>query len=394
MPTSQKFMGRRTALFLAYWIFFTLGVAESSLPPAFPTLADRMNVPLSDMGILFSARAAGFLGMFIFANWLTRRLGRTRFILISLGIIALALPFQPLMPDLPVGILLVALYGIGGGAINVSASVLVGVLNPTERSMALNRLFAYLSVGVIVGPVAIGLTLTQWGTVAPPFWVTAAMLLAALLVLARAPLPPEDSPPSLHFGSGSLFRDARFWVLAVFMLLLMGTYFGFMGWIFSYVRTGLGGEIALASAAASSFGLAELAGRLIRLGPLRRLSDGTVVIGSCASGLAAVLLLLLVRVPLVAVAASIWLGFSFSTLYPTTVGLGQQLRPEESVAVVSVLGMVSALGAITLPWLHGQFMVGDARMWPVMLLGSIAVLVGLAFAVRRGIPSATGADAS
>ena len=69
------------------------------------------------------------------------------------------------------------------------------------------------------------------------------------------------------------------------------------------------------------------------------------------------------------------------------------MRPEESVAAVSVLGMVSALGAILLPWLHGQFMVGDARMWPVMLLGSVAVLVGLAMAVRRGIPSPSEADA-
>ncbi len=389
MRMSQKVMGRRKALFLAYWVFFALGVAESSLPPALPALADRMSVPLSNLGILFTARAMGFLTMFIFASWLTRRLGRSRLILISLGVIVLVLPFQPLMPALSVGVLLLALFGIGGGAINVSASVLVGDLSPLDRTMALNRLFAFLSVGGVIGPAVIGLTLTQWGIVTPPFWVTAAMLLVALLALAWVPLPPGNPPPPLRFGSGSLFRDARFWVLAIFLLLFVGTYLGFVGWIFSYVRTGLGGEIALASAAASSFSLAELAGRLIRLGPFRRLSDGPLVIGSCVSGFLAVLLLILTRVPLLAVAASIWLGLSFSTLYPTILGLGQQLRPEESVAAVSVLGIVSAFGVIFLPWLHGQFMVGDARMWPVLLLGSVAALVGLALAVRRGIPSPT-----
>ena len=60
MRMSQRVMGRRMALFLAYWVFFALGVAESSLPPALPTLSDRMSVPLSNLGILFTARAMGF----------------------------------------------------------------------------------------------------------------------------------------------------------------------------------------------------------------------------------------------------------------------------------------------------------------------------------------------
>jgi fucose permease len=184
-----------------------------------------------------------------------------------------------------------------------------------------------------------------------------------------------------------MLKDRRLWLLAAFLVLFVGFDAGFNGWIYSYVRTSLDGGIALASTAASSFWLATMAGRLARVGPLRRFPDGPLTLVSCLSGLCAVVLLFLVRMPVAAVVASVWLGLSMSTIYPTAMGLGQQLRPEESVAVVSLLGMASATGSLTLPWLHGQFLSGGGEAWPLALLVNAMLVLGLAIAVTMVIVS-------
>ena len=101
------------------------------------------------------------------------------------------------------------------------------------------------------------------------------------------------------------------------------------------------------------------------------------------SGLIAIVLLILLRMPLVSVVASIWLGLSISTLYPTAMGIGQQLRPGESVAVISLLGVSSALGSLTLPWLYGQFLSGGGQGWPVALMVNLFLVLGLALAWSR-----------
>lgn len=373
-------LGRRSALFLAHWTFFALGLGEASLPPSLPTLARNMDVPLENLGILFTARAIGFLAVFITAGWLTTRLGRGRLMIVALAAIIVALPALPLISFFPLSVILVLLSGFGAAALSVSVNALVGDLNPQDRSIAINRLYVFIAIGALTGPILLGTSLSLWGMIGTPFWMAASMMLVALIPLARLPLP--KLPPAIRrIGSSSLRKDRRLWLLATFLFLFVGVDAGFNGWIYSYVRTSLGGEIALASAAASAFWLAAMIGRLARVGPLRRLPDGPLMVGSCASGLIAILLLILVRTPLVAVVASVWLGLSISTLYPTAMSLGQQLRPDESVAVISLLGIASAVGSLTLPWLYGQFLSGGGEAWPLALLVNLVLVLGLAVAV-------------
>lgn len=379
-------MGRRTTLFLAHWTFFALGLGEASLAPSLPALARNMDVPLESLGILFAARAIGFLVVFIMAGWLTTRLGRGRLMIVALATMILALPALPLTGFFPLGVILVLLSGFSAAALSVSVNALVGDLNPQDRTVAINRLYVFIAIGAFTGPILVGTALSLWRVIYPPFWMAASMMLVALIPLAWLPLP--KLPPAIRrIGSSSLRKDRRLWLLAAFLFLYMGVDAGFNGWIYSYVRTSLGGEIALASAAASAFWLATMTGRLARVGPLRRLPDGPLMVGSCASGLIAILLLILVRMPLVAVVASIWLGLSISALYPTAMGLGQQLRPDESVAVISLLGIASAVSSLTLPWFYGQFLSGGGEVWPLALLVNSILVLGLAVAVNVFIAS-------
>jgi fucose permease len=383
---TQPPMGRRATLFLAHWIFFALGLGESSLAPSFPTLAKNMDVPLEGLGILFTARAVGFIAVFITAGWLTARLGRGRLMVGALATAALAWSVLPSVDLLPFGVILVLLSGLGAAALSASVNALVGDLNPHDRAVAINRLYLFIAMAAFVGPLLVGTTLSFWRMIGPAFWLAAAMMLVSLIPLAWLSLP--ELPPAIRrIGSSSLRQDRRLWLLAAFLFLFLGVDAGFNGWIYSYVRTSLRGEIALASAAASAFWLAAMVGRFARMGPFRRVPDGPLMVGSCVSGLIAIVLLILLRTPLVAVAASVWLGFSTSTLYPTAMSLGLQLRPSESVAVISLLGVASATGSLTLPWLYGQFLRGEGQGWPMALLVNLILVLGLALAVSIIIDS-------
>jgi DHA1 family inner membrane transport protein len=178
-----------------------------------------------------------------------------------------------------------ALMGAGAVFMPIAAGIALALVEPARSGQALARVFLGVSIAYVVGmPIGAWLGLRLgWQA---PLWLTTALLLAALALVAA--LVPRDirAPGASFAGLGALLRRAD--VIAVLAVTLL--YFCAIFSAFSYVGPLLQSLVAMSAealaATLSLFGLAGVAGTLLggiandRFGPRRTLSVQLGVLGA------------------------------------------------------------------------------------------------------------------
>ncbi len=168
-----------------------------------------------------------FLGLCYFVpllgGWLGDRvLGRLRTIrigavLMACGYVALALSSQQRLWPFYAGLLLIA---FGTGIFKVNMSVTLGQLyadRPEQKDTGFNIYYMGVNVGAMIAPLLATLNSVLFHSYTLSFWIAAAGLLLALLILAAGekhlpaakPLPKTGSVPREQASAGLPISDAR-----------------------------------------------------------------------------------------------------------------------------------------------------------------------------------------
>jgi fucose permease len=387
-------------LLLAYLAFISLGLPDTVLGVAWPSLRDGFGISQSAMGAVLAAGMSGYFLSGLTAGSLMGKLGVGGLLSVSSGLVALALLGFALAPTwssfFPIGLVL----GLGSGAIDAGLN---GYASRNLSVRHVNWLHACWGIGASTGPlimtaaIARGLgyrtgyallggllglmtlaflfTRRLWDEPAAPAQPAGASATAlatardaaAVPVAAGSQARPESEPVPASFG-GAL-RNGRVWLLMATFFLYTGLESSVGQWCFSVLREGRGLSVEVAGFWTAAYWASLTLGRILlgfiveRLGPdrlLRWASLGAlsgVLLFATSQGVTGRLGLLLIGASLAPVFPTLMartparlgadvarhaVGFQVSAAT-----LGSALLPAAVGLLVAQLGL-GAVGAVTL----------------------------------------------
>ena len=145
---------------IIYLSFFGLGLPDSMLGAAWPTIFSEMDVPVSGAGIISAIIAFGTIISSLASDRITRKLGASKTTAISVGITALALLGFGVSTKFWQLCLISIPYGLGAGSVDAALNNYVS-LHFSSKHM--NWLHCMWGLGAAVGPVIMGTVLTGGG---------------------------------------------------------------------------------------------------------------------------------------------------------------------------------------------------------------------------------------
>lgn len=374
-------------LLLAYLAFVSLGLPDTVLGVAWPSLRTEFGISQSAMGAVL---AAGMLGYFLSGLWAgagVGKLGVGGLLAASSALVAAALFGYAVAPSwaifFPIGVVM----GLGSGAID---SGLNGYAARHFSVRHVNWLHGCWGIGASTGPALMTFAVAEGYGYRTGYavlgCVLGAMALLFLITQRRWDDPRSREGGSTASGRSTAKREApvavsyraalgnrRVWLQVLVFFLYTGVESTVGQWCFSWLRERRGLPVELAGGWTSAYWASLTLGRIVlgtfvdRWGPDRTLRCATVgaVIGvtlfAASDTLGSIGLLLL--------------GVSLAPLFPTLMAR-TPARVGDAVAHHAVGFQVSAatLGSTLVPGLVGVLV---AR-WGLGALGVAVVTIGVA----------------
>ena len=358
-----------------FGLFIAIGMTGGLLGPALPHLAEVSGASMSQIAVLFTARAVGNMSGAMVTGLLMDRFNGHH-VLVMMGMLAVAgLALAPLSPLLVLLTLLFMLLGFAEVSLNAGGNTLLLWLHRDAAGPNVSALHFCFSFGNMLTPLIMIAALSLTGQFHLTFWIVALSVAAMLWPLSRfaSPTMPTVNPDPATLAALK-HRDPL--LLGLFMLLFsiyVGIEITFAGWVTAYgALSGLTTEQA--ALLATLFWLALSAGRLLAI-PLLRVCSPWQVLASClALGLGASAGLHFNWLPLSL--GALLFGLSASAFFPTLFALCNQaivMRGRTTGAIFTAAGS----GALIIPSLTGPLLdIAGARAFP-MLLAALWLLIAL-----------------
>ncbi len=145
-------------ILIIYLAFISLGLPDSLLGAAWPSMYGELNVPISYAGVLSMIIALGTIISSLFSDALTKRIGTGRVTAISVAMTAIALLAFSMSNSFWMLCLWAIPYGLGAGSVDAALNNFVA-LHYASRHMS--WLHCMWGVGTIIGPSIMGYVLTH-----------------------------------------------------------------------------------------------------------------------------------------------------------------------------------------------------------------------------------------
>ncbi len=353
-------MPQRTArwvLGIACMAFIALGCFNASVGPLLPEYAVRTGSQLAAVGALFSALSLGGLLTTLVCGPVSDRFGQ-RVILLA-GLLIMPLGLSGLLASRSLLALLgfATVSGIGTSAVSFGGNLLVAITFGRRNTTALNLLHLCFSLGAVLGPAVVSLGLILWSTGWPAVGLSILIPVALFPACLTLRVPPPERSSGGPAAGPSIYGTLLVWVFAAFLGVSVGVQIGMGGWATTYLTVTTGMPIAMAALMTSGYWLAQSLGRLIVTLVSTRLNPYTIlavdVAGGCLAGFA---LLLSMGQGKWTVGAILLMGFSFGSIYPTTVALATATFRSAPGKAASVIMSTGSLATLILPWLQGALL--------------------------------------
>jgi fucose permease len=357
---------RRSILALACLMILSLGIMTASLGPLLPEIAANNGVSVTAIGSLLTVLFLGALAAQIVGGPLIDRLGEMPVLLVSTLLLALGTFGIGAGRWLPLTLGMSFLAGVGHGAVDLCASVLISRLYSERSASALSLTSLFFGIGAFAGPALAGLFLARSGSGLAALWITTALLLVQALVIYLLLL----------------------WMLGLMILLYVGAETIVGSWITAYISDTTSLSYDTATLAASAYWLALTLGRLtnsvLTLRLPARLTLGLTLAGSLLSG---VLLALSQGSSALSIGAVVGAGFFFGAIYPSVISITSTIFAHSPGRAVSLVAALGSIGGMFLPWLHGWLL---NQVSPAAYTIGLCVVIAEMLAAYLYVELATG----
>lgn len=370
-------MERRKFLALAAAAIFLFGMVMALLGAVILPLSQRLQLDSARAGDLFLALNAGIFFALAVSGAALDRFGTKPVFVVCTLLLAAGLFGLARAGDWTTAAVSGFLIGLAGGGLNVGSNCLVSDAYAQDRGPALNLLGIFFGFGAVLLPFAIGMITSAWILF---LYLCAAMAVGCAAVCLLVPFPPASEARGFSLSEVTrVLRNRDVLLFAAILFCQSGNEFTMGGWISSFLTRETGATDRAATLALAGYWAAMMLGRLGSAALLRRISSATLVVICGASAAAATGLLLVSQSFLAGMTAVILIGFSYSAIYPTTLGMVGDRFPRFAGTVFGVLFSLALIGGMMFPWLAGHmaaslgFRAGLAL--PLLSAATLTVLV-------------------
>ena len=372
-------------LAVIYLAFISLGLPDSLLGSAWPSMHLEFGVPVSYAGVISMIIALGTVVSSLQSDRLTRRLGAGMVTALSVLLTALALLGFSLSKSFPALCLMAIPYGLGAGSVDAALNNYVA-LNYASRHMS--WLHCMWGVGTSVGPYVMEYALTGGqGWNAGYRYIAILQFALTLVIFVSLPLwkkraaQTRTEDAAADVGRALPLREivripgAKDVMVAFFCYCAVEA--TTMLWASSYLALGRGVSAEAAAGYASLFFIGITVGRALNGFLTMRFSDAQMIrAGQALVALGALLLLL----PLgtgAALAGLVVIGLGCAPIYPCIIhSTPERFGAEKSQALIGVQMASAYVGTLLMPpvfgLIAGHISIG---LFPAFLLVALAVMV-------------------
>ena len=373
-------------LLMIYLSFISLGLPDSLLGSAWPTMYPQLGVPVSYAGIISMIIAAGTILSSLQSDRLTRRLGTGKVTAISVAVTAAALFGFSISGSFWQLCLWAIPYGLGAGSVDASLNNYVAL---HYQSRHMSWLHCMWGVGASLGPYIMGHVMTGGGTWAAGYRTIAGIQLV-LTILLFLSLPLWKERPQITTASGEAveakalslkeilnIRGVKEVLLCFFCYCALEQTTGL--WASSYLNLYKGIPAETAATFASMFFIGITLGRAISGFVTMRLRDTQMIrLGQGLIGCGIVILLL----PMGANASLVgfvMIGLGCAPIYPCIIhSTPAHFGAEQSQAIIGVQMASAYVGTCLMPPIFGLIANHiTVRLLPVYLLAILALMLAM-----------------
>ncbi len=377
-PHQPADLWRPTATY--FLIFIGIGMMGGILGPALPFLAEQSGSSMSQIAILFTARALGNMaGSLLSGQVIDKAQGHT--VVLCMAVLAvLGMIFMPVSPMLWVMTALVCVLGFAEVSMNTTCNVMIMWWHRGRAGPFISTLHFCFGLGSMLAPLIVMLAIRQDVSVIWAFWFVAAYVMLAVSLLIFQPSPVNPARGDSQYVEKPYDKVVFFGLLVLFGLYV-GMEITFAGWVTTYgVVTGLSpGDAAFL---VSVFWFSLSGGRLLAI-PLLRLRHYTPLLYGCfLLGFAMMAALYFDALPIILI--TLIYGLAMAAIFPTLFTLGNELMSLNGKRTGTIFFGVS-LGALIAPSLTGPLIEHfGARALPLLLMGIlITMTAGLSLILWR-----------
>lgn len=349
-------------LVVIYIAFISLGLPDSLLGSAWPSMVEEFNVPLSYAGIISMIIAFGTILSSLQSDRLTRKFGTAKVTVISVAMTAVALFGFSISHSFVLLCIWAIPYGLGAGSVDASLNNYVA-LHYASRHMS--WLHCMWGVGATLGPTIMGFVLTSgqaWNS-GYRYIGLIQVVLVAILVFSLPLWKKEKVQITEELSSTSnrkiltlkeIFQipGAKEIMLCFFCYCALEQTTGL--WASSYLTLYKGMSAEIAASFASLFFIGITIGRAISGFATMKFNDTQMVrIGQIliASGIIA---MLIPGIQILSLAGLILIGLGCAPIYPCMIhSTPTHFGAERSQAILGVQMACAYVGTCLMPPLFG-----------------------------------------
>jgi len=369
-----------------YVAFIILGLSTAALGPTLPGLAEQTRSTLSQVSILFTARAFGYLLGSLLGGRLFDRLPGQRLMAGMLLVMALGLVLVPGIPMLWLLAVVLLALGIGEGAMDVGANTMIVWVHGDKVGPFMNGLHFFFGLGAFLSPLIFAQAILLTGGIAWGYRLLALLVLPVAAFVYSQPSPAHQG--RAEDGTLAPINISLVLPLSVFFFLAVGLEGSFGGWVYTYAtRLELGTAVTAAYLTSAYWGALTL-GRLIGIPLSMRFRPRTLILADVIGCMLSLVVILLWHESATALwLGSLGLGLSIASIFPNTLSFAGH-HMATTARVTSMFFVGASLGGMFFPWFIGQLIepLGPQSVILVLTLVSLAMLAVYAWmrlAARR-----------
>ncbi|NBI09926.1 MFS transporter [Colidextribacter sp. OB.20] len=380
-------------LAIIYLAFISLGLPDSLLGSAWPSMYGPLGVPMSYAGIISMIISGGTIVSSLLSDRLTKKLGAGRVTAVSVGMTAVALAGFSVSPTFWMLCLWAVPYGLGAGSVDAALNNYVA-LHYASRHMS--WLHCMWGLGATAGPYIMGYALTA-GMGWQGGYRIISILQAGLTVAIIASLPmwktrsgegAEESGPARALTLREIVRipGAKAVMITFFCYCALEQTAGL--WASSYLVLQKGVPPETAASFAGLFFIGITVGRAVSGFLTIRLNDRQMVrLGQAIIAVGIVSLLLPVGEG-AALVGLILIGLGCAPIYPCVIhSTPDHFGPENSQALIGVQMASAYLGVCVMPPLFG---LAAAHITAALLPGYLLLLLAVMAVMHQRLLRVSG----
>ena len=348
-------------LIIIYLSFISLGLPDSLLGAAWPTMYPQLGVPVSYAGVISLIIAAGTVVSSLQSDRLTRRFGTGRVTAFSVATTAVALFGFSVSSRFWQLCLWAIPYGLGAGSVDASLNNYVAL---HYKSKHMSWLHCMWGVGASAGPYIMGFVMTHGGSWSGGYR-SIALIQIVLTAILFCSLPLWKGRPQVTDGAGNQveakplslrqvlkIRGVKQVLVCFFCYCALEQTTGL--WASSYLTLHKGVSPETAAGFASMFFLGITAGRALSGFLTMRLSDVQMIrLGQGLIG-GGIVILLLPLGAAASLAGFVIIGLGCAPVYPCIIhSTPAHFGADKSQAIIGIQMACAYVGTCLMPPLFG-----------------------------------------